>query len=342
MNLHAIGVSSVKGIRKSNQDRYILMSPLSPSKAPGISLVGVFDGHNGSAVAEYLSREFDSVFLKFLVKSKNSLLPNRLLQPLKWIKSRYISPLYRCFGLSKSVESLSKCPYTLVIQKTCKLIDQKIYRKCSRSGDDSGSTAAVLIIDDTSLVSANVGDSRVLLCRNREIKQLSVDHKPSNEDEASFLRKRGALIVDSYILSHDLAGLAVSRAFGDISFKTPPSNFVTAVPYVMSVKRTVNDLFVIIASDGLFDVMTNDAAVASVTKYMMDWVANHGSASHDQNISFSNSVYSCHENDDIMKLAVDASRFLAEKAIELGSRDNVTVVLVFLADPFDFAQTNAG
>ncbi len=61
--------------------------------------------------------------------------------------------------------------------------------------------------------------------------------------------------------------LAVSRGFGDIDFKAPHNqgvDFVSAVPYVNTIELTDNDEFLVVACDGLWDVLTYEEAVEFV------------------------------------------------------------------------------
>jgi serine/threonine protein phosphatase PrpC len=78
-----------------------------------------------------------------------------------------------------------------------------------------GSTATTALIMGSRLYSANVGDSRTLLCRNFEPFPLSEDHKPAREDENKRIRDAGGFVINNRVMGE----LAVSRAFGDCEFK---------------------------------------------------------------------------------------------------------------------------
>ena len=78
-----------------------------------------------------------------------------------------------------------------------------------------GSTATTALILGHRLYCANVGDSRTLLCRNFKPMAMSVDHKPSREDEAKRIRDAGGFVINNRVMGE----LAVSRAFGDSEFK---------------------------------------------------------------------------------------------------------------------------
>jgi len=56
-----------------------------------------------------------------------------------------------------------------------------------------GSTAVTaILINCQKLVVANIGDSRAVLCKNGQAKQLSVDHEPSVESED--IKNRGGFV----------------------------------------------------------------------------------------------------------------------------------------------------
>ena len=85
-----------------------------------------------------------------------------------------------------------------------------------KNAPQSGSTAATLIVMGRRLFAANVGDSRVVLCRvGGQCVELTSDHKPSRPDEAARVRAAGGFILHKRVMGE----LAITRAFGDKSFK---------------------------------------------------------------------------------------------------------------------------
>jgi len=84
------------------------------------------------------------------------------------------------------------------------------------TGRLSGSTAATVVLMGRRLFNANVGDSRVVLCRGGgQCVELTSDHKPSRPDEAARVRAAGGFILHKRVMGE----LAITRAFGDKSFK---------------------------------------------------------------------------------------------------------------------------
>ncbi|XP_052201924.1 probable protein phosphatase 2C 11 isoform X1 [Diospyros lotus] len=154
---------------------------------------------------------------------------------------------------------------------------------------DAGSTASTAVLLGDRLLVANVGDSRVVACRAGSAVPLSVDHKPDRSDERERIEQAGGFII--WAGTWRVGGvLAVSRAFGDKLLKA----FVVAEPEIQEEEIDGVD-FIIIASDGLWNVLTNKEAVAMVQ--------------------------------DITD-AETASRKLIEAAFARGSSDNITCVVV--------------
>merc|ERR1712078_476555 len=102
----------------------------------------------------------------------------------------------------------------------------------------------------------NTGDCRAVLCRNNVAIPLTKDHKPHWPDERRRINQLGGEI---YFDGHDyrITDLSVSRAFGDKS----SSKYVTHRPDLYKYKLNKNDKFLILACDGLWDVLTNHDAI---------------------------------------------------------------------------------
>jgi serine/threonine protein phosphatase PrpC len=168
--------------------------------------------------------------------------------------------------------------------------------------DGSGTTACVLLRDKASkqLWVANAGDSRAVLCGREGVVPLSSDHKADRADEVARIRKAGGFVIHKRVMGE----LAVSRAIGDMSFKQE-SALVIATPEVVSRKQEEGDEFVVLACDGLFDVMSNDA------------VCNFVRAQFQK-----------------ARSPEQAAEALADHALsQLGTRDNVSIVVVQLTLP---------
>ncbi|CAI9294383.1 unnamed protein product [Lactuca saligna] len=120
-----------------------------------------------------------------------------------------------------------------------------------------GSTAVTaLLIDGRKLWVANVGDSRAVLSKKGQAIQMSVDHEPNTERGS--IENRGGFVSN---MPGDVARvngqLAVSRAFGDKNLK----NHLRSDPDVTNADIDATTEILILASDGLWKVMTNQEAI---------------------------------------------------------------------------------
>eukprot|EP00948_MAST-09A_sp_MAST-9A-sp1_P003669 g3669.t1 len=92
---------------------------------------------------------------------------------------------------------------------------------------------------------------------------LSHDHKPNRSDEHQRIKRLGGNVL--WFGCWRVEGiLAVSRAIGDWKLK----EFITADPEIITHSRTDNDAYIVMGSDGLWDVLKNDDIVASCEKYV--------------------------------------------------------------------------
>ncbi|XP_028785784.1 probable protein phosphatase 2C 39 [Neltuma alba] len=145
-----------------------------------------------------------------------------------------------------------------VLKRSCKAMDEEILEKIADSR--GGSTAVVgILVNGVKLLVANVGDSRAILCRNGVAKQITEDHEPLREKD--LVESKGGFVSKAPGRVPRVDGvLAMSRAFGDGRLK----EHITAEPDVMVQNITEDTEFVILASDGLWKVMTNEEACECV------------------------------------------------------------------------------
>ncbi|TKY66490.1 phosphatase 2C 39 [Spatholobus suberectus] len=138
--------------------------------------------------------------------------------------------------------------------------DSTILDKSGELGRGGSTAVTAILINCQKLVVANIGDSRAVICKNGVAKQLSVDHEPSVESED--IRNRGGFVSNFPGDVPRVDGqLAVSRAFGDKSLK----KHLSSEPHVIMEKIDDDDAeFVILASDGLWKVMSNQEAVDAI------------------------------------------------------------------------------
>ncbi|KAL3653928.1 putative protein phosphatase 2C 33 [Castilleja foliolosa] len=156
--------------------------------------------------------------------------------------------------------------------KAFKLMDRELRMHANIDCFCSGTTAVTLVKQGQDLVIGNVGDSRAILATRDEndvlsALQLTVDLKPNLPAEAERIRKcKGRVFslqdepdVSRVWLPHnDSPGLAMARAFGDFCLK----DFgLISVPDIFYRRITDQDEFIVLASDGIWDVLSNKEVV---------------------------------------------------------------------------------
>ncbi|XP_022750354.1 LOW QUALITY PROTEIN: uncharacterized protein LOC111299433 [Durio zibethinus] len=173
--------------------------------------------------------------------------------------------------------------------------DSEFLKSENNQNKDAGSTASTAILVGGRLLVANVGDSRAVICRGGNAIAVSRDHKPDQTDERQRIEDAGGFVM--WAGTWRVGGvLAVSRAFGDRLLK----QFVVADPEIQEEKIDSSLEFLILASDGLWDVVSNEEAV-SMIKPIQD--------------------------------PEQAAKRLMKEAYQRGSADNITCVVVrFLAN----------
>ena len=119
--------------------------------------------------------------------------------------------------------------------------------------DLTGSTACVALLRSETgrrvLYIANVGDTRAVLVSGASLtERMSYDHKATDKQEIERVQRDGGVV-----LNERLGGaLAITRAFGDHAFK---KDGLTAKPYIKKHIVRPSDRFLVIASDGVWDVL---------------------------------------------------------------------------------------
>ncbi|CAN4096163.1 unnamed protein product [Withania somnifera] len=156
--------------------------------------------------------------------------------------------------------------------KAYKVMDRELRSYTNIDCFCSGTTAVTLVKQGKNLVVGNLGDSRAVLGTRGEndsltAVQLSVDLKPNLPAEAERIRKcKGRVfslqdepdVARVWMPNSDSPGLAMARAFGDFCLK----NFgVISVPEISYRHLSEKDEFIVLATDGIWDVLSNDEVV---------------------------------------------------------------------------------
>eukprot|EP00026_Physarum_polycephalum_P011790 Phypoly_transcript_12034.p1 GENE.Phypoly_transcript_12034~~Phypoly_transcript_12034.p1 ORF type:complete len:277 (+),score=55.06 Phypoly_transcript_12034:261-1091(+) len=184
--------------------------------------------------------------------------------------------------------------------------DRIILEKAEKEKWSHGTTAVVGVIIDNTLYIANTGDSEAVLAQHEEGKGLASillteKHKPNAPSEKKRIEEAGGQVVFGRVLG----SLAVSRALGDMDFKYPynhaEGHFVSGDPFIQKLELTPKHPFLVIACDGLWDKVTYEEAIEFISKAKAEG-----------------------------KDPTETSQLLAKHALDLGSFDNVTIIVVYL------------
>ncbi|KAL7720361.1 Protein phosphatase 1E [Entamoeba marina] len=172
-----------------------------------------------------------------------------------------------------------------------------------------GTTAVCSVITNTHIYTANVGDSEAYLCCvNEPPKQLTYKHLADTVDEKERIQSSGGKIFN--LKGSRVEGLLqVTRGIGDSNMK----KYIIPEPYLSTHTLTGDEEFLLLASDGLFNVVPPAVACCIVRSLLAeivpDVLINH-------EIPF-----------PINKQEI--SNWLVEYALERGSMDNVSVVILY-------------
>ncbi|KAK9805386.1 hypothetical protein WJX73_009935 [Symbiochloris irregularis] len=137
-------------------------------------------------------------------------------------------------------------------------------------GPAAGCTAVVALVRGQQLLVANAGDSRCVACHNGEAVAMTQDHKPTDGPEMARITKAGGFVMEGRVNG----SLNLSRAIGDMEYKqarqlTPAEQMVTAMPEVRTLELAPGHEFLLLACDGIWDVLTNQQAVTFVRERLM-------------------------------------------------------------------------
>ncbi|KAI0559949.1 protein phosphatase 2C [Gracilaria domingensis] len=196
-------------------------------------------------------------------------------------------------------------------------LDRSAIQATSAARIYAGSTLCALVRVYDLVYCVNVGDSRAVVIRPDDVKQLSMDHRCDLPRERHRIERAGGLIVGGMLNGY----ISMSRAIGDDDLKAhrnitrfpgmdaKPKRFgeelFIAEPDVECFSVDVSDLVCIIASDGVWNKLGNQQVMKLVRKQISKRMS-----------------------------AESIARHIVSKAISKGSKDNVTALVTFLW-PYD-------
>ncbi|KAH9509315.1 Protein phosphatase 1B [Bulinus truncatus] len=237
------GLSSMQGWRVEMEDAHTAVVSIPHNHLKDWSFFAVFDGHAGARVSAVCAEELlGHITQNEDFRGKPDLTDGTEIQPsiedvLAGIKKGFLN-------LDEKMRTLPE-----VI-----------------SGEDkSGSTAVCSIVSPRHIFFANCGDSRAVLCRNGKCAFATTDHKPVNPRERERIQNAGG----SVMIQRVNGSLAVSRALGDFEYKNvegkgPCEQLVSPEPEIFVEERNPDDQFMVLACDGIWDVMSNDELCAFI------------------------------------------------------------------------------
>lgn len=223
------GHSGMQGWRASMEDAHFAIPSMPGEGWETHAGFGVLDGHGGADVAKFCASQ-----LPHMIASHPSNDP-----PHAIIMSFY-----------KMDEVLREMP----------TID----------ADGQGCTACCCLLNKDYIICGNAGDSRAVLCRGGKAVPLSEDHKPSDRREQNRISKAGGVVVSVGGGCPRVNGdLNLSRSLGDLRHKQDKSlnaaeQIITSTPDVRTFHRQPNDEFMLLACDGVWDVLSNEDAIGFI------------------------------------------------------------------------------
>ncbi|KAJ9568388.1 hypothetical protein OSB04_004354 [Centaurea solstitialis] len=255
---------------------------------------GVYDGHGGSKVANYC-RERVHIALE---------------EELKVVKQELLK------GTTNDTVQIGwEKAFTKCFQKVDDEVGGKALTNPEPVAPETvGSTAVVALICSSHIIVANCGDSRAVLYRGKEAMALSNDHKPNREDEYARIEAAGGKVIQWN--GHRVFGvLAMSRSIGE-SGDRYLKPWIIPEPEVTVTARAREDECLILASDGLWDVISNEEACEVARKRILIWhKKNGGNAAAERG------------NDGVDPAAQAAADYLSMLALQKGSNDNISVIV---------------
>ena len=197
--------------------------------------------------------------------------------------------------------------------------------------DSSGSCGIILLIKKNRCIIANIGDSRLVIFKNRKITFSTIDHKPNYIIEKARIEMAGGKIYQTPsifplyqngkkvdIPYRVLPGrLSVSRTFGDIQAKDEKfggnKTVIIALPDITEIELNDEYNLIIMGSDGIFDVLSNEELLECIDIVLKE-----------------KEITGNIKNEDIHQLCGDFTNMIIKSALAKESLDNITCIVIAL------------
>jgi protein phosphatase PTC1 len=214
----------------------------------------IFDGHAGTFAADWCGKKLHHILEDTIRKNPNTPIPELLDQtftsvdqqleklPLKNSGCTAVTAVLRWEDRVPNAASATGSTYLNTAAAKGAAPEKEEKDAATTSSAETNVTHAAS--RQRVLYTANVGDARIVLCRNGRALRLSYDHKGSDEQEGRRVANAGGLILNNRVNGV----LAVTRALGDAYMK----DLVTGHPYTTeTVIQPDQDEFLILACDGV-------------------------------------------------------------------------------------------
>lgn len=151
---------------------------------------------------------------------------------------------------------------TVALKRAIQRTNEQFLEVAGRMRLNDGSTGVCVVLRGTTMTISNVGDSRACLISARKGITLTEDHKPSMPSEQRRIASFGGTVTYNTGIARVAGVLAVSRAFGNYGIR----NLIRADPDITQRELVPEDDFLVLASDGLWDVFrANEVAEVCYT-----------------------------------------------------------------------------
>jgi serine/threonine protein phosphatase PrpC len=288
----------------------------------------VFDGHGGAAVSQHLRNQLFSLISPQLAQLDQELLAETKGETNPRAKS----------SRRQKVEAM--------LRGAVSKLDQEVIAK--NEWKFQGSTVTGVLLFDDVLYSLNVGDSRAVLCRAGDVVELTRDHKPNDSQERARIESLGGRVqwfgyvdaqgepIEPYGAYRVNGNLAVARAIGDRDARPFVIGEAEIRQYDLEYDK---DEFIVLASDGLWDVFTSAEVVEFVQDVMSGELGGREAWSSGGHSDTRVPIFEWSQQYTSDRSMIKAARrrrklqianYLVQEALFRGTSDNVSVVVVWL------------
>lgn len=271
-----VGWADDIGRRDEMEDGFVFVDCFGGKK--NSAYFAIYDGHGGRQCVDYITQNLHETLLQELQQTPNNV-PDAFM---------------RAFAATDSSMQSSGITSSGCTACCCLLQEEKSSR---------------------AIYTAHLGDARAVICRGGLAVRLTSmsDHKATDPTEAQRVVEAGGTIFNERVNGM----LAIGRAFGDHQLKMPtlPNDVVSNVPDITSTELTEQDMFVIVACDGLWDVVEDQESVNLAMEGIRGFMALVPSNGQDS-LAYRKSM------------AEVLARLLVEEALARGTSDNITCLMI--------------